>query len=207
MTTNPAQHHGIKDNHSRGRAAEPANHIAIFQEATIRRTWHGEEWWFAVSDVIAVLTDSADVRQYIKKMRSREPALDANWGTTCTPLVLRAQDGKMRETNCANTEGLFRIIQSIPSPKAEPFKRCKLGARLHSLGTTKLHTEAPDDTAGIAKALGNIARAKGMTQVARDAGLSRESLYRALSADGNPSFSTVLKVARALGVKLHAEAA
>ena len=67
--------------------------------------------------------------------------------------------------------------------------------------------EAPDDTAGIAKALGNIARAKGMTQVARDAGLSRESLYRALSADGNPSFSTVLKVARALGVKLHAEAA
>ena len=67
--------------------------------------------------------------------------------------------------------------------------------------------EAPDDTAGIAKALGNIARAKGMTQVARDAGLSRESLYRALSADGNPSFATVLKVARALGMKLHAAAA
>lgn len=67
--------------------------------------------------------------------------------------------------------------------------------------------KAPDDTAGIAKALGNIARAKGMTQVAKDAGLSRESLYRALSSDGNPSFSTVLKVARALGVKLHASAA
>ena len=66
--------------------------------------------------------------------------------------------------------------------------------------------EAPDDAASIAKALGNIARAKGMTQVAKDAGLSRESLYRALSADGNPSFSTVLKVARALGVKLHAAA-
>ena len=66
--------------------------------------------------------------------------------------------------------------------------------------------EAPDDASGIAKALGNIARAKGMTQVAKDAGLSRESLYRALSADGNPSFSTVLKVARALGVKLHAAA-
>src|SRR4051794_10987747 len=67
--------------------------------------------------------------------------------------------------------------------------------------------EAPDDAAGIAKALGDIARAKGMTQVAKDAGLSRESLYRALSADGNPSFATILKVARALGVKLHAEAA
>ncbi len=67
--------------------------------------------------------------------------------------------------------------------------------------------EAPDDAKGIARALGDIARAKGMTQVAKDAGLSRESLYRALSADGNPSFATVLKVARALGVKLHAEAA
>lgn len=67
--------------------------------------------------------------------------------------------------------------------------------------------EAPDDVSGIAKALGDIARAKGMTQVALDAGLSRESLYRALSADGNPSFATVLKVARALGVKFHAEPA
>ena len=67
--------------------------------------------------------------------------------------------------------------------------------------------EAPDDVSGIARALGDIARAKGMTQVAKDAGLSRESLYKALSADGNPSFATVLKVARALGVKLHAEAA
>lgn len=67
--------------------------------------------------------------------------------------------------------------------------------------------EAPDDAAGIAKALGDIARAKGMSQVAKDAGLSRESLYRALSGEGNPSFATVLRVARALGVKLHAEPA
>ncbi|WP_296752515.1 addiction module antidote protein [Thiobacillus sp.] len=67
--------------------------------------------------------------------------------------------------------------------------------------------EAPDDAAGIARALGDIARAKGMSQVARDAGLSRESLYKALSENGNPSFATVLKVARALGVRLHTEAA
>ncbi len=67
--------------------------------------------------------------------------------------------------------------------------------------------EFPDDAAGIARALGDIARAKGMAQVARDAGLSRESLYKALSAEGNPSFATILKVARALGVKLHVEAA
>lgn len=67
--------------------------------------------------------------------------------------------------------------------------------------------EAPDDAAGITRALGDIARAKGMTQVARASGLSRESLYKALSADGNPSFATVLKVAHALGVRLHAEPA
>lgn len=66
--------------------------------------------------------------------------------------------------------------------------------------------DASDDGPGIARALGDIARAKGMSQVAKDAGLSRESLYRALSADGNPSFATVLKVAKALGVRLHAEA-
>lgn len=67
--------------------------------------------------------------------------------------------------------------------------------------------DAPDDVSGIARALGDIARAKGMSQVAKDAGLSRESLYRALSEGGNPSFATVLKVARALGVRLHAQPA
>jgi probable addiction module antidote protein len=67
--------------------------------------------------------------------------------------------------------------------------------------------EAPDDVAGIARALGDIARAKGMSKVARDAGLSRESLYKALSEDGNPSFATILKVAHAVGVRLHAEVA
>lgn len=68
-------------------------------------------------------------------------------------------------------------------------------------------TEAPDDASGIARALGDIARAKGMSQVARDAGLSRESLYKALGENGNPSLATVLKVAKALGLRLHAEAA
>ena len=68
-------------------------------------------------------------------------------------------------------------------------------------------TDSPDDAAGIARALGDIARAKGMTEVAKAAGLSRESLYRALSDDGNPSFATVLKVAKALGMRLHAKPA
>ena len=67
-------------------------------------------------------------------------------------------------------------------------------------------SEAPEDVAGIARALGDIARAKGMTSVARDSGLSRESLYKSLHEDGNPSLATVLKVARALGLRLHAQA-
>ncbi|MBF0569216.1 MAG: Bro-N domain-containing protein [Candidatus Omnitrophica bacterium] len=101
----------------------PETKIAIFRKKEIRKTIHNDEWWFSVADVIEALTDSADVRQYIKKMRQRDPQLDSNWGTICTPLELLAPDGKRRETNCANTEGVFRIIQSIPSPKAEPFKK------------------------------------------------------------------------------------
>lgn len=104
-------------------ALHAEDRVVLFQEKSIRRVWQNKEWWFAVADVVAALTDSLDARQYIKKMRSRDPQLDANWGTTCTPLPLLAPDGKVRATNCANTEGIFRIIQSIPSPKAEPFKR------------------------------------------------------------------------------------
>jgi len=97
--------------------------IAVFKGKGIRKTIHKNEWWFSVSDVVEALTDSADPKQYIKKMRQRDPELNSYWGTICTPLEITAPDGKLRETNCANTEGIFRIIQSVPSPKAEPFKR------------------------------------------------------------------------------------
>lgn len=98
------------------------NAIVVFQGKNIRRTWYNNEWWFSVFDIISVLTESADPKQYLKKMRSRDPLLNVNWGTICTPLELLAPDGKKRETNCANTEGAFRVIQSIPSSKAEPLK-------------------------------------------------------------------------------------
>lgn len=97
--------------------------IAIFKGKQIRKTIHNNEWWFSVADVVEALTDSVDPRQYIKKMRKRDNALDSYWGTICTPLEITANDGKKRMVNCANTEGVFRIVQSIPSPKAEPFKR------------------------------------------------------------------------------------
>ena len=97
--------------------------IAVFRGKGIRKTLHKNEWWFSISDVVEALTDSTDPKQYIKKMRQRDSELNSYWGTICTLLEIQAPDGKMRETNCANTEGIFRIIQSIPSPKAEPFKR------------------------------------------------------------------------------------
>ena len=103
--------------------AEAQKRIVVFGAKRIRRTWHEEQWFFSVVDVVAALTDSADPKQYIKKMRQRDHELDSYWGTVCTPLDLPAPDGKIRKANCANTEGIFRIVQSIPSPKAEPFKR------------------------------------------------------------------------------------
>jgi len=106
-----------------GLPADAQGKIVVFGAKRIRRIWHEEQWFFSVVDIVAALTDSADPKQYIKKMRRRDPELDAYWGTVCTPLDLPAPDGKIRKSNCANTEGIFRIIQSIPSPKAEPFKR------------------------------------------------------------------------------------
>lgn len=97
--------------------------IAIFNGKKIRKVIHNDEWWFSIADVIEVLTDSKDIKQYIKRMRSRDSELNINWGTICTPLEMLANDGRKRAINAANTEGVFRIIQSVTSPKAEPFKR------------------------------------------------------------------------------------
>jgi hypothetical protein len=101
----------------------PADRIVVFQEKAIRRTWHNEEWWFSVVDVCGVLTESADAGAYWRKLKQRLGAESSEVVTFCHGLKLEAPDGKQRVTDCANTEGLFRIIQSIPSPKAEPFKR------------------------------------------------------------------------------------
>ena len=101
---------------------QPENHLVVFQEKAIRRTWHNEEWWFSVADVVAVLADSVNPADYIKKIRLRDKELAQGWGQIVTPLRI-VTEGGIQRLNCANTEGLFRIIQSIPSTKAEPFKR------------------------------------------------------------------------------------
>lgn len=101
------------------------SNIKLFQDKKIRSVWNEEEeqWYFSVVDVVEALTDSSDPKQYIKKMRVRDEGLNFNWGTICTPIEMVALDGKKRKVQAANVKGLLRIIQSIPSPKAEPFKQ------------------------------------------------------------------------------------
>jgi len=101
----------------------PATRIAVFRKKEIRKVILNNEWWFSVVDVCGALTDSADAGAYWRKLKQRLTEEGSEVVTFCHGLKLEAPDGKMRETDCANTEGLFRIIQSIPSPKAEPFKR------------------------------------------------------------------------------------
>jgi DNA-damage-inducible protein D len=101
----------------------PLTKIAVFKGKQIRRVLHNEEWWFSVADVCAVLTDSPDPGSYWRKLKQRLNAEGSQVVTFCHDLKLVAPDGKKYLTDCANVEGVFRIIQSIPSPKAEPFKR------------------------------------------------------------------------------------
>lgn len=99
--------------------------VAVFQEQAIRRTWHEDQWWFSVVDVVGVLSETAIPRRYWSDLK-RKMALEAGSGQPYEKIVqlkLVAPDGKQRETDCPNTETLLRIIQSVPSPKAEPFKR------------------------------------------------------------------------------------
>ena len=97
--------------------------LVVFKNRKIRRTLHNNEWWFSVVDVCGALTGSRDPGAYWRKLKQRLKAEGSEVVTNCHGLKLVAPDGKKRVTDCANTEGLFRIIQSIPSPKAEPFKR------------------------------------------------------------------------------------
>lgn len=98
--------------------------IALFKGKKIRKTLHQNEWWFSVIDVIAALTDSTNPRDYWYKMKIRVLSEDsAELSTNCRQLKLESTDGKKYKTDCANTKTIFRLIQSIPSPKAEPFKR------------------------------------------------------------------------------------
>jgi hypothetical protein len=168
--------------------------LVVFQGKEIRKTLHNGEWWFSVADVVALLSDSVDPRQYIKKMRQRDPELDSNWGTICTPLELLAPDGKRRATNCANTEGLFRIVQTIPSPKAEPFKRwlAKVGyervqeiedPELATARTRELYRAKGYSEAWIEKRMRGIAVRAELTEEWKNRDIKGEAEYATLTAE------------------------
>lgn len=107
--------------------------IQLFEDKKVRVVWDDEQekYYFSVADIVQILTESTDVKQYIKRMRSRDPELDSRWGTICTPTEMIAADGKNYKTQAADLEGIFRIIQSIPSKKAEPVKQwlAEMGAQ------------------------------------------------------------------------------
>lgn len=102
---------------------EEENKLVVFEEKEIRRIWYNEEWWFSVIDVIGVLTESKNPSSYWRTLKTRLKKEGSEVATKCSKLKLEASDGKKYNTDCANTEIIFRLIQSVPSPKAEPFKQ------------------------------------------------------------------------------------
>lgn len=135
------------------------NKIKVFETKQVRTEWNAdeEEWYFSVVDVISVLTDSVDPKQYLKKMRARDIELSDKWGTICTPVEMLCKDGKRRKALAANTKGILRLIQSIPSPKAEPFKMW-----LAQVGSERLDEIADPEKAILRGA--DFYRAKGYTE-------------------------------------------
>src|SRR5665648_100226 len=103
-------------------STEKDNKLAVFEGKQIRKVLHEDEWWFVVEDVVLALIESRDPKQYIQRMKQRDLELGKGWVQIVRTLPI-ATSGGLQNLNCANTEGLFRLIQSIPSPKAEPFKR------------------------------------------------------------------------------------
>jgi len=99
------------------------NALVVFQDKKIRRIWHNEEWYFSVVDIVQVLLNSDNPRNYWSMLKKREEDVGIELSTNCVQLKLPSFDGKSYLTDCANTKSLFRIIQSIPSPRAEPFKQ------------------------------------------------------------------------------------
>ena len=169
--------------------------IAIFRKKEIRKTIYQKEWWFSVVDIVRVLTDSVDPRDYWFKMKIRVKKEDGfEPSTICRQLKLLAPDGKMRETDCANTEGIFRIIQSIPSPKAESFKRwlAKVGyERIQEIEDPELATKRtktlyklkgyPEDW--IEKRMRGIAIREELTDEWKQRGAENERDYEILTAE------------------------
>ena len=172
------------------------SHLKLFESKQVRTHWDEaeEQWYFSVQDVVEILTDSVDVKQYIKKILSRDLVLNSNWGTICTLVEMEAADGKKRKVQAANTKGLFRLIQSIPSPKAEPFKLwlAQVGAeRLEEIENPELATQRTRELYKlkgysedwIEKRMRSIAIREELTDEWKNGGVKEQKEYAILTAE------------------------
>jgi len=172
------------------------SNIKLFESKQIRSVWNETEqkWYFSVQDVVETLTESADIKQYIKRMLSRDEQLKSNWGTICTLVEMQASDGKKRKIQASDSKGLLRIIQSIPSAKAEPFKLwlAKVGAeRLEEIENPELATQRtrelyklkgyPDDW--IEKRMRSIAIREELTEEWKSHGVKEHVEYAILTSE------------------------
>lgn len=171
--------------------------IKLFEEKKVRSIWdeNKQQWYFSVIDVVEVLTESVNPRDYWFKMKKRVHSEDGlELSTICRQFKMTAQDGKMRETDCANVKSLFRIIQSIPSPKAEPFKQwlAQVGyERMQEIENPELAQERmkelyekkgyPKDW--IDKRLRGIAIRQNLTDEWKERGITKEKDYAILTAE------------------------
>jgi DNA-damage-inducible protein D len=169
------------------------HYMIVFKGKNIRRVLHNDEWWFVVKDIVEALIDTSNSTDYIKKMRVRDSALSEGWGQIVTPLSIETSGGK-QNLNCATTEGIFRIIQSIPSPKAEPFKRwlAKVGyERIQEIEDPELASKRiratykakgyPDDW--IEKRMRGIAIRETLTNEWEQRGVKEQREYAILTAE------------------------
>lgn len=172
------------------------SNIKLFESKQVRSYWNEieQKWYFSVQDVVEILTDSSDVKQYIKKMLSRDEQLKSNWGTICTLVEMEAADGKRRKIQGADAKGLLRIIQSIPSPKAEPFKLwlAQVGSdRIDEIENPELATQRtrelyklkgyPDDW--IEKRMRSIAIREELTEEWKSRDVKEQKEYAILTAE------------------------
>ncbi|HLB56068.1 MAG TPA: Bro-N domain-containing protein [Coxiellaceae bacterium] len=168
--------------------------MVMFKDKNIRRVWHNDEWFFSVVDICAALTESADANAYWRKLKQRLVAESDQVVTFCHGLKLPAPDGKLRETDCANTEGIFRIVQSIPSPNAEPFKRwlAKVGyeriqeienPELAAKRTREIYRQKGYSDAWIEKRVRGIAVRDELTDEWKKRGVKEQKEYAILTAE------------------------
>lgn len=172
------------------------SNLKLFESKHIRSVWNeGEQkWYFSVQDVVLVLTDSSDIKQYIKRILSRDEQLKNNWGTICTLVEMEAADRKKRKIQAADVKGLLRIIQSIPSPKAEPFKLwlAQVGSdrldeienpELAAQRTRELYKQKGYSDAWIEKRMRSIAIREELTDNWKERGVKEQKEYAILTAE------------------------